>query len=194
MTAGGGNVFPLGGRTRVVGCDAIGDVDAAPNGPHGVFHRGERYLSRWRLTVGGRAPELLFAAEVDPATTVFYLVPPDDGGPPFSIVRWRSLGDGLHEELVVTNHSSDALVLELRIEAAPAGETRYGIVEPGRLVLGASGDAFVRETSIACRTPDALLTEDGVRFLVEVAPRGEWTTGVDVRPVAGLPSALRLAA
>jgi hypothetical protein len=48
----------LDGSTFVIS-DARGDIDAAPDKPHGLFHRDTRFLSRWRVTVNGATPDSL---------------------------------------------------------------------------------------------------------------------------------------
>ena len=54
----------LDGSTFIVS-DRRGDVDASPDQPQGLFYRDTRFLSRWRLTVDGRSPDVLSTDEVD---------------------------------------------------------------------------------------------------------------------------------
>src|ERR671934_2469451 len=141
----------LEGNTFVVS-DRLGDIDASRDEPHGLFNRDTRYLSRWRLTVGGRAPRLLSTDDVNYFSAQFFLVPPDGSvydDSAFSIVRKRAIGTGFHEEVTVMNHTPEPLELELRIEAAAdfadlfevkdalaKQGTHYERVDDGRLVLG----------------------------------------------------------
>jgi glycogen debranching enzyme len=193
--AAGDTVSILKGDTFVVS-DRRGDVDASPSDPHGLFHQDTRYLSRWRLTIGGRTPRLLSTDDANYFSAQFFLVPPggsvyEDSA--FSIVRKRAVEDGFHEDVTIMNHTAAPLELELRIEAgadfadlfevkdALAKKGRhYQLVEEGRLVLGYHRGGFVRETWITSSVPNALVTEDGMRFLLRIEPHGEWTTCLEV--------------
>jgi glycogen debranching enzyme len=193
--AAGDTVSILEGDTFVVS-DRRGDVDASPDEPHGLFQQDTRYLSRWRLTVGGRSPRLLSTDDVNYFSAQFFLVPPDGSvyeDSAFSIVRKRAVGDGFHEDVTVMNHTPKPLELELRIEAAAdfadlfevndalAKKGRlYSTVDVGRLVLGYSREGFVRETWVTASAAEAELTEDGIRFPLVIEPHGEWTTCLDV--------------
>src|SRR5688500_11056967 len=64
----------LDGSTFVVS-DRRGDVDAGPDQPHGLFYKDTRFLSRWRLTVNGIAPDVLSTDESDYFAAQFFLVP-----------------------------------------------------------------------------------------------------------------------
>jgi glycogen debranching enzyme len=185
----------LEGDTFVVS-DRRGDIDTSPTEPHGLFHQDTRYLSRWRLTIGGHAPRILSTDDVNYFSAQFFLVPPDGSvyeDSAFSVVRKRSVGDGFHEDVTVMNHTTKPLELELHVEAAAdfadlfevkdalAKRGRhYQVVEDDRLVLGYSRDGFVRETWISSTTADAVVTEDGLRFVVRLEPHGEWTTCLEV--------------
>src|SRR5262249_30518112 len=120
LMAQGDTVSILDGNTFVVS-DRRGDIDASPDEPHGLFHQDTRFLSRWRLTVGGRSPRLLSTDDVDYFAAQFFLVPPEGSvyqDAAFSIVRRRSVGDGFREDVTVKNHTADVLELELRVDAA----------------------------------------------------------------------------
>jgi hypothetical protein len=80
----------------------------------------------------------------------------------------------LDEDVTVVNRTARPLVLEVSVEplAAPGG---YRLVEHGRLVLGAG---LARETRITTSAPDAILTEDGLRFLVRLEPYGRWSAEI----------------
>jgi glycogen debranching enzyme len=185
----------LEGNTFVVS-DRLGDVDASPDEPHGLFHRDTRYLSRWRLTVGGRSPRLLSTDDVNYYSSQFFLVPPDGSvyeDSAFSIVRKRAINSGFHEDLTVMNHTAEPLELELRVEAAAdfadlfevkddlAKQGRhYHRIEGSQLVLGYQRDGYVRETWITATTDDGELSEDGFRFQLRIEPHGEWSTCLDV--------------
>jgi hypothetical protein len=191
----GDTVAILDGETSVVS-DRRGDIDISAEGPHGLFYRDTRHLSRWRLTIAGRTGIFLPTDDAGDSGAEFILVPPQGTGcdePAFSIVRGRTVRDGFHEDITVRNHTAASLELELRVDAAAdfssllelssvhAKKGRsYEIVEHGRLVLGDSRNGSVRETWITSSGSDALITEDGLRFPVHVDPHGEWTTCLDV--------------
>jgi len=191
----GETVSILEGDTFVVS-DRRGDVVPSPSDPHGLFHQDTRFLSCWRLTVNGHAPRILSTDDVNYFSSQFFLVPPaetfyDDAS--ISIIRKRLVGAGFHEDLTVLNHTSKPLGLELLIEAAAdfadlfevkdalakQGE-HYARVDDGRLVLGYRRDSFIRETWISATAEEADLAVDGIRFRLEIAPQGEWTTCLDV--------------
>src|SRR5918912_3020262 len=191
----GETVSILEGNTFVVG-DRLGDIDASPDEPHGLFNKDTRYLSRWRLTVGGRSPRLLSTDDVNYFSAQFFLVPPDGtvyDDSAFSIVRKRAIGDGFHEDVTVMNHSSEPLELELRIDAvadfadlfevkdalAKQGQ-HYQRVDGRQLVLGYRRDGYVRETWITSSAAEGEIMENGFRFQLRLAPQGEWSTSFDV--------------
>lgn len=191
----GDTVSILQGDTFVVS-DRRGDVDASPDEPQGLFYQDTRFLSRWRLTIGGRSPRLLSTDDVNYFSAQFFLVPPDGSvydDSAFSIVRRRAVGDGFHEDVTVMNHTAEPLELDLRVEAAAdfadLFEVKdaltkkgrlYSVVEDGRLVLGYSRESFVRETWVTASADEAELSEDGIRCALSIEPHGEWTTCFDV--------------
>ena len=132
--------------------------------------------------------------EVESFAARFLLVQPHGAGEDsaFSVSRRRAVGDGFHEDVTVTNHTPNPLDLELYVEAAadfaqvelngtsPKRGGQYQVVEPDRLVLGYSRAGFVRETWITTTAPDAVVTEDGLRFVLRLEPHGEWTTCLEV--------------
>jgi glycogen debranching enzyme len=185
----------LEGNTFVVS-DRRGDVDASPTSTHGLFHFDTRFLSRWILTVDGKRPNVLSIDDVNYFIAQFFLVPGTGTiyvDSPLSIVRRRKVGGGFHEDLTISNHRPEPVSLDVRIEAgsdfadlfevkdalAKKGEI-YRRVEAGRIVLGYRREKFVRETWITATAPEAELDEGGLRFRVELAPHGEWTTCLDV--------------
>src|SRR6266545_7955702 len=189
----------LDGSTFVVS-DRSGDVDAGPDQPHGLFYKDTRFLSRWKLTVDGVAPETLSTDDVDYFASQFFLYPPTGTvykNPYLSIVRKRFVGDGFHEDLTVFNHGQEPTEVELRLEAAAdfadlfevkdalekKGAT-YREVRGGELVLGYRREDFVRETRIVSSAP-AEIREDGLVFRITIEPESEWNTCVDVTPFAG---------
>ncbi|HEV8572649.1 MAG TPA: glycogen debranching N-terminal domain-containing protein [Actinomycetota bacterium] len=188
----------LDGSTFVVS-DRRGDIDAAPDQPHGLFFRDTRFLSRWILSLEGRSLEILSTDDVDYFSAQFFLYPPTGtiySNPDLSVIRQRTVGDGLHEDLILLNHSQEPVDVGLRMEAGAdfadlfevkdaqkkVGEL-YRDVRDGSLVLGYGRDDFVRETVITAGEP-ADVGEEGLTFRVTVPPHGEWQTCIDVIPQA----------
>jgi glycogen debranching enzyme len=189
----------LDGSTFVVS-DARGDIVAAPDEAHGLFHKDTRFLSTWKLTVNGVTPNPLSTENVDYFSAQFFLVPPSGTiykNPYLSVIRRRAVGEGFHEDITVHNHDREPAVVELRIEAASdfadlfevkdalakKGE-RSARVEDGELVLAYRREDFVRETRIsASGSPE--LTDDALVFHLVIPPKSEWSTCIDVRPAAG---------
>ncbi len=109
----------LDGSTFVVS-DRAGDIEASIDMPHGLFYRDTRFLSRWRLTVDGRALDVLSTDAVDYFSTQFFLVPSTGTiyqNPTLSVIRQRFVGDGFHEDVIVLNHSQHSVAATLRLEA-----------------------------------------------------------------------------
>jgi len=188
----------LDGSTFAVS-DRRGDIDASPDRPHGFFYKDTRFLSRWKLTVDGIAPNVLSTESSDYFTAQFFLVPPSETiykNPYLSVHRKRMVGEGFHEDVTVINHDNEPANVELRLEAAAdfadlfevkdelekKGET-YREIRDGVLVLGYRRQDFVRETLISVGEP-AEVDVDGFSFRLELPPHGEWSTCVIVQPVA----------
>ncbi len=189
----------LDGSTFCVS-DRRGDIDAGPDQPHGLFYRDTRFLSRWILTVEGRPLEVLSTDDTDYFSAQFFLCPPTGTihkNPVLSVIRQRSVGDGLHEDILVLNHGGKPLEVVLQLAADSdfadlfevkdalnkKGET-YRDVRDGGLILGYRREDFVRETLI---TSSATTTfrEEGFIFRLTIPPHDQWTTCLDVVPRDG---------
>lgn len=185
----------LEGNNFVV-CDGRGDIDASPTEPQGLFNWDTRYLSRWLLRLDGRALDPLSVDEVRYFSAHFVLVPGTGSiytNATMAVTRKRSVGNGFHEDITISNYGQEAIDLEVRIDAAadfadlfevkdalPKQGTSYEQVADGRLVLGYRRDQFVRETWISATAPEAQLDEHGISFSIRVAPHTDWTTCIDV--------------
>jgi glycogen debranching enzyme len=195
----------LDGSTFVVS-DRRGDVAAGPDTPHGLFFRDTRFLSTWRLTVNGGAPEVLSTEDVDYFSAQFFLYPPTGTvykNPYLSVIRKRKVGDGFHEDITVLNHDREPAEIELRLEAgsdfADLFEVKDALekkgeyfreVRDGKLVLGYRREDFVRETHIDA-SEDPEVSEDGFVFRLQLEPHSEWNTCINVVPVAGEAGAVK---
>ncbi|MDP8957068.1 MAG: amylo-alpha-1,6-glucosidase [Actinomycetota bacterium] len=191
----GDTISILDGSTFVVS-DRSGDIDASPDQPHGLFFRDTRFLSRWILRLEGRPLEVLSTDDIEYFSAQFFLYPPTGTiyrNPELSLIRQRAVGDGVHEDVIVANHSSEPLRVAVRIDAAAdfadlfevkdalakQGEL-YQEVRNGALVLGYRRDDFVRETVIT--SSEAKADGEGMTFDIEVAPHAEWQTCIDIVP------------
>ena len=110
-------------------------------------------------------------------------------------MRKRTVARGFIESLVVSNHSSRPVEIEIRIQAAAdfadlfevkdalhKRGTTYWRIESEHLVLGYRREEYVRETWIVA--PDARVDEGGVTYQVRLEPHGEWSTRLEVRVVS----------
>jgi glycogen debranching enzyme len=187
----------LDGSTFFVS-DRRGDIDAAPDQPHGFFYRDTRHLSRWLLTLDGRPLECLSVDDADYFAAQFFLVLPTGTvyrSPALSVIRRRLVGEGVHEDVAVLNHGAEPVELELRIDAdadfADLFEVKdalekkgqlYRGARDGELLLGYRREAFVRETRISA-SAEAEIDERGLIFHLQVPAGGRWETCLGVTPV-----------
>ncbi len=84
----------------------------------GLYHEDTRYLSRFVLTVGGRRPSLLSSGNADYYTAAFFLTNPELGNAPaesISIQRYRLVGGGLSEVVVLQSHLDVPVRVEVRL-------------------------------------------------------------------------------
>jgi glycogen debranching enzyme len=178
--------------------DASGDI--TPHGALGLFHRDTRFLSRLELLVNGARPESLAARQVDPYSARFVLRPlwSGPGEPPLIAVRNRFVGDGLHEDLDVTNYGAEPVELrvELLLDAdfadlfevkllgstpAPGSRaTRRLCADEGLLEIERADGGGGRSTAIRMSGSPHELTETGADFSVVLAPGATWHTCLDV--------------
>ncbi len=150
------------------------------------------------MTVDGRSPRVLSVGGDRYFAAKFFLAPARGavhGDPGLSLIRGRSVGDGIHEDLTLLNHSGERVELELRIEAgadfADLFEVKDALEKQGELyretheralVLGYRRDGFLRETRITATAPDAELDENGLLFRLTLEPRARWSTCIEVVP------------
>ena len=191
----GDTISILDGSTFAVS-DTRGDMDARPDQPHGLFFRDTRFLSRWVLRLEGQDLEVLSTDDIEYFSAQFFLYPPTGTiykNPELSLIRQRSVGDGLHEDVIVLNHAAEGIHVNVRVDAdadfADLFEVKdalkkqgelYHDVRNGALVLGYRREDFVRETVIT--SDDAEVDEDGLTFRIDVEPHGQWQTCIDIVP------------
>jgi glycogen debranching enzyme len=187
----------LEGNTFVVS-DRRGDIEATPANQQGLFVDDTRFLSRWVLTVDGQRPTILATDDIEYFEAQFFQTA--GSGTVYvdshlSLMRKRTVARGFIESIVVDNHSSKAVELEVRIHAGAdfadlfeikdalhKKGTSYRRVVPDHLVLGYRREEFVRETWIVA--PDSSIDEAGLTYRVHVEPHGEWSARVEVRVVS----------
>ena len=184
----------LDGNTFVVS-DGKGDIEASLTDPTGLFSFDTRFLSRWVLTVNGERLDALSTDDLQYFEARFFLVPGTGTvyvDADLSVIRRRVVANGFHEELVVLNHGSDPVDLEIRFDAdcdfADLFEVKDALRKRGTYERVASGDnlrltyrrqTFVRETWISASTP-ATYDEGGLTFTSTVEGHGQWATELTV--------------
>lgn len=93
---------------------ALGDVPAHSIG--GLVHNDTRYVSRWELSLAGKPLSLLKSRVVDYYSAAFFLTNPDLPGlraNSVAIRRLRFVGNGVVEQLVALNATTDPIHLDL---------------------------------------------------------------------------------
>ena len=108
----------LDGSTFLVSSEN-GDIDAEPDQPQGLFYKDMRHLSKWKLTVEGRALEVLSADASEYYYAQHFCVPPTGTiykNPTISVIRRRFVGDGFVEDLLVLNHGTKVEEINLRLD------------------------------------------------------------------------------
>jgi glycogen debranching enzyme len=191
----GGTISLVEGSTFLIS-DARGDV--LPSGAQGLFHRDTRFLSRLELLVDGQRPEPLAARTIDPYSARFVLRVPLEGPgeSPIVAVRNRFVGDGLHEDLDITNHGLQPveLAVEFLIEADFADlfevkalgrgrstdVTRRIVAEQRLLELEYVHDGFRRATEVRLTAHPEEITASGARFRITLPPGETWHTCIEV--------------
>jgi glycogen debranching enzyme len=108
------------------------DGSVAPDPGVGLFVHETRILSRWRYLVGGQPPEPVALSPVEQHRWLgYYIVGPPGGAKPaqrtVEVRLSRFVGDGLHEDVDVSNFTQErvrlALTLEIDADFADVQET-----------------------------------------------------------------------
>ncbi|HZS85144.1 MAG TPA: glycogen debranching N-terminal domain-containing protein [Stellaceae bacterium] len=187
--------------------DLHGDIDAAARAAEGVFHDDTRYLSTWRLRLGGVRP-LLVRSSVHPETRTLRvdLTNPDilhgeaqvAGRESLVIDRRRGLEPGLcRETLRIANRSDRMVALPALLEFGAdfrdmfqirghprkkSGRRRPDRITADGLVLSFAGaDGVLYETTLAFRpAPDAIEGRTA-RFDLRLAPGAETAIEIEIR-------------
>jgi len=86
---------------------------------YGLYYRDMRYLRKLNMTLNGKELLLLTSRNVNHYSAAYYLSNPELNGlkaKALSIVRKRSVGEGMHETVEVRNHTTDDVHLELAFD------------------------------------------------------------------------------
>jgi glycogen debranching enzyme len=185
-------------------CDELGDIGLETSG---FFVDDTRYLSRFALTVNRERPLLLVSDKVEYFSAAFYFRNPLAGGllqDSVSIVRERFVGEGMQDRIAVRNEGSEPVSVELGIELAadfadifavkdhdfslgdplharplpPPVEGAYD-ADTGDLVLRDPEDGSTACTVVSFSHP-GVAHDGGVRYRVDLEPRGSWELLIDV--------------
>src|SRR4051812_37524882 len=176
------NLLLLDGCT-VFYSDENGDLRS--DYPEGYFFADVRHLSQWRLLIDGHPLKSLTSRAVD-----YYsgkvVAAPEGKDPPLTVERDRFVTDGVHEDILVRNHSAEERLLELDIcfeadfadimeaqEPGAYGERTEIDVNGRSVTLIFEQDGFRRGTRISfSRKGD--LREDRMVFKVEIGAHSTW--------------------
>ncbi len=186
----------LDGNTFFVS-DAAGDVEPGEDA-NGFFHADMRQLSTWRLLVNGRPLHVLTSRTVDYYSASIFATLASVGvgeNPPISIRRDRFVARGVHEDLIVQNHSDRAQTLTIEVEYGSDFADLFEVKDhipkrgrqrtelgPSRVTLIYTRDQYRRDTVIEFSEIFSVGPERA-QFELHLEPRGSWHTCIDVFPV-----------
>ena len=183
----------LDGSTFVVS-DLRGDIGLRHDDMSGLFYRDTRHLSHWQIRLNGRELDALSADTLDYDEAVFFLIEPTGTiyrNPTLSLVRHRHVGDGMQEQLELTNHgtrptqlevsllfgSDFADIFEIKDKLSKVGEFARRI-DTDRVTLVYRHADFYRETTI--RASGAFFTDESLTFRLSLAPNQTWRSEVEI--------------
>jgi glycogen debranching enzyme len=203
VSGSGGAVTLVEGSSFCV-CAPTGDLGAA--GPHGVFFRDTRILSRWELRVDGEPPQPLAAMTPEPYRATFLGRIPrrtDRGDTNLLVQRERRVGNGMREDLTIRNPGAESTAVSVTVAVAADFADLFEVKEGRAVARGehrvhAQGERLLLEQRWQDRQRGTLVEAAGVgivavggtgqsagvlSFTVIVPARGEWSTSLLVRPV-----------
>ena len=189
----------LDGSTFLVS-DEGGDIDGA-TGATGFFFRDTRHLSDLRLVVNGEPLNVLTSRAVHYYAARVFATPvtPRDAAPRLSVQRDRLVADGIHEDVLITNHGEDPLPLDVELHfgadfvdtfeldtlSGPGRREVSADVTATEVVLTYRNDGFRRGTRVVFSTRPDELGADRARFSTVLEPREQWVLCFDVFCRAG---------
>lgn len=191
------NVVSSAGAVFVV---SASDGQIRPETLEGLYALDTRFLSEFKLTIDGKEPVLLRSGPVGQSFATFYAGSADGGteqGGDLSIIRDRYVLHGMHEDVVIQNHTVESQSLEVKISLdadfadlfevrrgtfRKTGESSCDVLEDGELRLSYKRGEFERETLIAF-SPRPSTSGPVVSFEPTIEPRGLWKLCISVLPV-----------
>lgn len=191
-------MFTIAGRAFCVS-GRSGDIDR--QGHLGFFSDDTRFLSEFKLSINGSAPEVVGAATLAPYEAVFYLrgrtLEQDERAEPGLVIRrHRYQGSSLHEDIIIDNHSGrpTTVTVDFGVDAdfADLFDIRLGgSVLPRAIVVERAGDGivftyrgegFTRASAITASVP-IQVREGHLIGECHIAEGGRWKACFDVVPV-----------
>jgi glycogen debranching enzyme len=190
--------------------DAFGDILGDGDG---LFRDDTRVLSRYRLTLDGKAPSLLGAAVAQDnvlftSNLTFRPLPPlGDASAPDGVVhlqRRRLIWEErLHERLTLTNYAEHEAVVPLGLSFAADFRDMFEVrgtkrrarghplpaeVAAASVLLRYHGlDGILRVSAITFSEPPDRLSADQAEFLIRLEPRGSRKIYIEVGAAADAP-------
>jgi len=164
----------------------------------GLYHEDTRYLSSFRFTVNGATPVVLTSDKVDYYSAAFYMTNPELDGIPaksFSIQRYRFVGDGMRESILIRSHLNEPLELEVRlsckVDFADLFEVRHKQVRKGGkgwtehdaehcLLSFRYEHSVFKAASRIHSSENGRIDGDDMVFDVKLEARGDWDTTIEV--------------
>src|SRR6266511_1194007 len=175
-----------------------GDVEGAE--AEGFFCADMRHLSRWGLLVDGAPMRVLTSRNLQYYSAAIFgtLASARVGeNPAVSIQRERIVADGVHEDIVVGNHSEVERTLRVEFrygsdfadifeikDRSPKRGKRWTELGANELTLWHERDGFRRGTRIRFSEP-CEVGEEAARFDLTLQPRSTWSTHIDVSCLLG---------
>jgi glycogen debranching enzyme len=176
-----------------------GDLDGeGPGARHGLYVADRRVLSRCALRVNGAAPAPVDHVLDDPASATFVsrAAPSGSGEPGPIVVRHRTLGLGLRDDIDLRNVGDEPTYVEVEIELgadmALAPAVRAGAVDvaPVEPAPGGPGEVLLvrgRGTSrVGCRvtsSPGVVASGGCLRWEAIIPARSARSVSVSVWPI-----------
>jgi glycogen debranching enzyme len=175
-----------------------GDLDGME--AHGFFHADVRHLSFWQLAIEGSPIRILTSRSLRYySASIFGTLGTVRVGEnaPVSVQRERIVADGVHEDVIIENHSpvEQRVALELRFGSDFADifdikdrKAKKGIIGAeigaGEVTLWYRRDDFRRGTRISF-SEQCELSANSARFDVVLPPRQTWQTHIDISCLLG---------
>lgn len=198
-----GAITLLDGSTFSIS-DRNGDIRLG--GEHGLYFRDSRFLARLELTINRRSVDPLAVYRSLPFSAVFVgRLPPDAGRADSTllVVRRRSVGNGLLEEVSIRNLAQETTIVDVSIavdtDFAGLFEVKSGRVDAratvkerteegdGRASLWlsvASVESLGEQYQVTVLgTNNPMVRHRRLTWQAVIAPRGVWSGTVEVRPV-----------